>query len=192
MKNAFIILIMLVVLPSMTFEISQDKSIIKWKGSKSTGSYHDGNILIENGTINIDENAILNGEIIIDMNSITCTDIEDKNSNQYLVEHLKNEDFFSVSTFPIASLKLINVKKKKNDEYLITADLTIKEQTHPIDFIANIKINKDAAIAIGKINIDRSKYNIKYKSKTWYPDLGDRFINDIFELYFNLVAFPTS
>jgi len=192
MKNAFIILIMLVVLPSMTFEISQDKSIIKWKGSKSTGSYHDGNILIENGTINIDENAILNGEIIIDMNSITCIDIEDENSNQYLVEHLKNEDFFSVSTFPIALLKLINVKKKKNDEYLITADLTIKDQTHPIDFIANIKINKDAAIAIGKINIDRSKYNIKYKSKTWYPDLGDRFINDIFELYFNLVAFPTS
>ena len=192
MKNAFIILIMLVVLPSMTFEISQDKSIIKWKGSKSTGSYHDGNILIENGTINIDENAILNGEIIIDMNSITCIDIEDENSNQYLVEHLKNEDFFSVPTFPIASLKLINVKKKKNDEYLITADLTIKDQTHPIDFIANIKINKDAAIAIGKINIDRSKYNIKYKSKTWYPDLGDRFINDIFELYFNLVAFPTS
>ena len=48
------------------------------------------------------------------------------------------------------------------------------------------------AVATGKIDIDRAKYNIKYKSKTWYPDLGDRFINDIFELYFNLIALPAS
>ena len=192
MKNAFIMLLISVVFPTVVFEISKDKSIIKWKGSKSTGSYHDGNILVKNGIINIDKNMILNGEIIIDMNSITCTDIEDKNSNQYLVEHLKNDDFFSVSKFPHASLKIINVKHKKNNDYLITANLTIKDQTHPVDFIANIKMNEDAALAIGKINIDRSKYNIKYKSKTWYPDLGDRFINDIFELYFNLIALPAS
>ena len=142
--------------------------------------------------INVDKNTILNGEIIINMNSITCTDIEDENSNQYLVEHLKNDDFFAVSKFPIASLKIINTKHKKNNDYLITADLTIKDQTHAVNFIANIKFNKDGAVATGKIDVDRSKYNIKYKSKTWYDDLGDRFINDIFELYFNLVAFPTS
>ena len=192
MKNAFIMLLISVVFPTVAFEISQDNSIIKWKGSKSTGSYHDGNILVENGIINIDKNMILNGEIIIDMNSITCTDLEDENSNRWLVEHLKDDDFFSVSKFPIASLKIINTKQQKNNDYLITANLTIKDQTHPVDFIANIKINKDAALAIGKIDIDRSKYNIKYKSKTWYPDLGDRFINDIFELYFNLIALPAS
>ena len=192
MKNILIILLISTALPTVIFEISQDKSMIKWKGSKSTGSYHDGNILIENGIINVDENTILNGEIIINMNSITCTDIEDENSNQYLVEHLKNDDFFSVSKFPIASLKIINTKHKKNNDYLITADLTIKDQTHAVNFIANIKFNKDGAVATGKIDIDRSKYNIKYKSKTWYDDLGDRFINDIFELYFNLIALPAS
>ena len=192
MKMISILLIISIIIPSIEFNIIENKSTIRWKGSKSTGSYHDGNILIENGIINVDKNTILNGEIIIDMNSITCSDIEDENSNRYLVEHLKNEDFFSVSQFPLASLKIINVKQEENNDYLITADLTIKDQTHPIDFIANIKINKDAAVAIGKIDIDRSKYNIKYKSKTWYPDLGDRFINDIFELYFNLVAMPNS
>ncbi|MDC0145671.1 hypothetical protein OAI93_03660, partial [bacterium] len=62
MKNILIILLISTALPTVIFEISQDKSMIKWKGSKSTGSYHDGNILIENGMINVDENTILNGE----------------------------------------------------------------------------------------------------------------------------------
>ena len=200
MNKIILLLIISILLPSsesvelniQTYDIIKSKSTIRWKGSKSTGSYHDGNILIENGMVNISKNNILNGEIIINMNSITCTDIENKNSNQYLVEHLKNEDFFSVSEFPFASLKIINLQHKEKNNYLIKADLTIKNQTHPVEFIANIQINKDAALATGKINIDRSKYDIKYKSKSWYPDLGDRFINDIFELYFNLVALPKS
>lgn len=203
-KKIILLLIISILIPSsenielnvmndiQTYDIIKSKSTIRWKGSKSTGSYHDGNISVENGMVNISENNILNGEIIINMSSIICTDIEDENSNQYLVEHLKNEDFFSVSEFPFASLKIIKLQHKEENNYLITADLTIKDQTHPIDFIANITINKDAALATGKIDIDRSKYNIKYKSKSWYPDLGDHFINDIFELYFNLVALPKS
>ena len=192
MKKIFMLLLISIIIPSVEFTIKENESTIRWKGSKSTGSYHDGNILIESGVVNIENNNILNGEIIINMNSITCADIEDKNSNQYLVEHLKNEDFFSVTEFPVALLKIINVKHKEKNDYLIIADLTIKDQTHPINFVADIKINKDAAVATGKIEIDRSKYNIKYKSKTWYDDLGDRFINDIFELYFNLIALPAS
>lgn len=199
-RKIILLLIISILIPSsenvefniQTYDIIKSKSTVRWKGSKSTGSYHDGNILVENGMVNISQNNILNGEIIINMNSITCTDIEDENSNQYLVEHLKNEDFFSVSEFPFASLKIISLEHKEKNNYLIKADLTIKNQTHPVEFIANIQINKEAALATGKINVDRSKYNIKYKSKTWYPDLGDRFINDIFELYFNLVALPKS
>ena len=199
-RKIILLLIISILIPSseniefniQNYEIIKSKSTVRWKGSKSTGSYHDGNILVENGMVNVSQNNILNGEIIINMNSITCTDIEDENSNQYLVEHLKNEDFFSVSEFPFASLKIINLEHKEKNNYLIKADLTIKNQTHPVEFIANIQINKEAALATGKINVDRSKYNIKYKSKTWYPDLGDRFINDIFELYFNLVALPKS
>lgn len=192
MKHIYYILIISYSLSSNMFTIVEEKSTIKWKGTKSTGSYHDGLISIQNGFITIDNNIIINGEINIDMNSITCTDIENLESNQYLISHLKNDDFFSVPDFPLSNLKIIKVDHQKNDNYLITADLTIKSHTHPIQFLANIKISENAAVAIGKIEIDRSKYNIKYKSKTWYPDIGDRFINDIFELYFNLVALPIS
>jgi len=190
MIKIYFIFLCSIIIPISSFSIMQDKSIIKWKGTKSIGSYHEGYILVENSFVNIDKNVIIGGEININMDSITCTDIEDKNSNQYLIEHLKSADFFSVPTFPFAFLKITNIKHIEDNDYLITADLTIKNETHPIDFFANIKVDKNAALASGKINIDRSKYDIKYKSKTWYPDLGDKFINDIFELYFNLVALP--
>ncbi len=171
------------------FVIDNEKSSIKWKGTKSTGSYHDGLISVHQSLIQIDStNVLVGGEIIIDMNSIICTDIKDESSNSYLVSHLKNDDFFSISNFPKSTLKITGITFLNDNNYNITADLTIKNHTHPIDFIANIIIKDKIALASGKIEINRSQYEIKYKSKSWFPDIGDRFINDIFELYFNLVA----
>ena len=174
---------------SNQFEIDDKKSSIKWKGTKSTGSYHDGFISVDSSILNIDDNnMLLNGKIIIDMNSIVCTDIQDKESNSYLVKHLKNDDFFSTELFPKSVLTINKVVPIKDNDYSITADLTIKNKTHPIDFIANIIIKDGVGLASGKIEINRAQYDIKYKSQSWYPDIGDRFINDIFELYFNLLA----
>ena len=174
---------------SNQFEIDDKKSSIKWKGTKSTGSYHDGFISVDSSILNIDDNnMLLNGKIIIDMNSIVCTDIQDPKSSSYLVQHLKNDDFFSTDLFPKSILTINKVTPINDDNYSITADLTIKDQTHPIDFIANIIIKDGIGLASGKIEINRAQYGIKYKSQSWYPDIGDRFINDIFELYFNLLA----
>ena len=110
MKFIYIILFASIIIPSSTFHIVDSQSTIKWKGSKSTGSYHDGSVLIDKGFINIHNNIIVGGEININMNSITCTDIQDSTSNQYLIAHLKNDDFFSVASFPIASLIINSIE----------------------------------------------------------------------------------
>lgn len=189
----YIYLFFLVFIFSSDFQlnINTEKSNIMWEASKSTGASHSGYIKMLNGNIKINKNEIISGNFIMDMNSITCTDIEDANSNQYLISHLKNEDFFSTTAYPKASMKLIKVNRvneKNINNYLITAELTILNQTHPIEFLSTIAIKKGIAMAEGKIAIDRAQYGIKYKSKTWYKDIGDRFINDIFYLYFSLVA----
>jgi len=191
--NKFIYIFFLVFIFSSDahLKINTDKSNIKWEASKSDGSSHYGNIQMLNGIVTLDNNQIIGGNFIIDMNSIVCTDIKDTSSNQYLISHLKSEDFFSTSSFPEASMNIITVKKINEtniDNYLITADLTILDQTHSLEFLSSIIIKKGIAMAEGKISIDRAQYGIKYKSKTWYKDLGDRFINDIFYLYFSLVA----
>ena len=189
MINLFYIFLFSFIFSSNQFEIDDKKSSIQWKGTKSTGSYHDGLISVDSSILNIDDNnMLLNGKIIIDMNSIVCTDIQDPESSSYLVQHLKNDDFFSTDLFPKSILTINKVTPINDDNYSITADLTIKDQTHPIDFIANIIIKDGIGLASGKIEINRAQYGIKYKSQSWYPDIGDRFINDIFELYFNLLA----
>jgi len=189
MKKLYYIILCSILFPLTQIGIVQEKSFIKWKGTKSNGSYHDGLIAVNNSMLNIDRNNILiDGEIIIDMNSIICSDIENGEGNHSLVSHLKNDDFFSTTKFPTALLKIKKVTIIKDNDYKINGDLTIKDQTHPIEFIANIMVEENMGLASGKIEIDRAKYNIKYKSKSWYPDIGDMFINDIFELYFNLLA----
>ena len=92
----------------------------------------------------------IGGEIIIDMNSIICTDIKDKGSNGYLVKHLKNDDFFATDKFPLSHLKIVNVTTDDNNNFKIKADLTIKEQTHPIEFTANIIYSNNVGLCVWK------------------------------------------
>tara|TARA_Y100001935_G_scaffold239066_1_gene226224 strand:+ start:810 stop:1388 length:579 start_codon:yes stop_codon:yes gene_type:complete len=189
MKSLCFILLVTTIFGQNSLHIDMDKSSIKWKGTKSTGSYHDGLINVKTSQLDFDKNnQLIGGEIIIDMNSIICTDIQNKKSNRSLVKHLKDDDFFGTDIFPISKLVITNVEKIDEQNFKLIADLTIKENTHPIEFIANIIYNNDTGLASGKIEIDRSKYNVKYRSKSWYPDIGDRFINDNFELFFNLLA----
>tara|TARA_B100000927_G_C16359367_1_gene426794 strand:- start:245 stop:826 length:582 start_codon:yes stop_codon:yes gene_type:complete len=189
MKNLCLVLLVTTIFSQNSLHIDMDKSSIKWKGTKSTGSYHDGLINVKTSKLDFDKNnQLIGGEIIIDMNSITCTDIQNKKSNRSLVKHLKDDDFFGTEIFPISRLVITNVEKIDEQNFKLTADLTIKENTHPIEFMANIIYNDNTGLASGKIEIDRSKYNVKYRSKSWYPDIGDRFINDNFELFFNLLA----
>jgi len=189
MKNLYLVLLVTAIFSQNSLQIDMDKSSIKWKGTKSTGSYHDGLINVKTSKLDFDKNnQLIGGKIIIDMNSITCTDIQNKKSNRSLVKHLKDDDFFGTEIFPISTLVITNVEKIDEQNFKLIADLTIKENTHPIEFIANIIYNDNTGLASGKLEIDRSKYNVKYRSKSWYPDIGDRFINDNFELFFNLLA----
>lgn len=189
MKNLCLVLLVTTIFSQNSLHIDMDKSSIKWKGTKSTGSYHEGLINVKTSKLDFDKNnQLIGGKIIIDMNSITCTDIQNKKSNRSLVKHLKDDDFFGTEIFPISTLVITNVEKIDEQNFKLIADLTIKENTHPIEFIANIIYNDNTGLASGKLEIDRSKYNVKYRSKSWYPDIGDRFINDNFELFFNLLA----
>ena len=94
------------------------------------------------------------------------------------------DNSFSISE----SLQLIfkKVSKLKNDSkivvYLIDADLTIKGITNPITFKINISDNS----AYADLIIDRTKFEIKYGSSSFFDGLKDRAIYDEFDLQVNL------
>jgi len=117
------------------------------------------------------------------MTSITNTDLTDESYNQKLVGHLKSDDFFGVAKFPTANLKITKAAKFSNGKALVTGDITIKGKTEPITF----EIVKSGSSYTAKLEIDRSKHNIKYGSTSFFDELGDKAIDDIFTLDIKIV-----
>ena len=169
------------------FKIQKVSSTVNWTGKKVLG-LHTGSINIANGYIDISDNTIIGGEILIDMTSIIITDIEDKKTNQDFLKHLLNDDFFSVDKFKTSKLVINSAGKIENDKSKIDGTLTIKDISHPVSFIASIEIFTDTLHSLGEVAIDRTLYNIRYGSGKFIENLGDNLIYDNFVLQFKLVG----
>lgn len=158
-----------------------------WVGKKVTGQ-HNGSISISSGTVVTDGKNITGGNFEFDMNSITCADLTDKGYNDKLIGHLKSDDFFAVAKNPKAKFELTKATLKSGNDYDVTGKLTIKGITNEITFPAMIKMDDKAVVAIAKIMVNRTKFDIKYGSASFFESIGDKAINDEFELDVNVVA----
>lgn len=171
----------------VTYRVVKDQSKVTWTGSKVTGS-HTGGISVAEGQLTSDGKNILGGIFEMDMTSINVTDITDAKMNGNLVGHLKSDDFFGSSKFPKSTLVIKKATPAGQGKYNITGDLTIKGITHPVQFPATIQHVKNQIKAQAAITVDRTKYDIKYGSGSFFDNLGDKAINNDFVLNVNLVA----
>jgi polyisoprenoid-binding protein YceI len=158
-------------------KIDSEKSSLKWHGEKVTGE-HFGHIDLKEGWLHWDNNKLTGGAFVIDMSTITNTDLEDAEYNAKLVNHLKSDDFFGVEKFPTAKLELKGSEKFTDNKAKVKAHLTIKDITHPIEFEAQ----KDGNWFMAEIVIDRSKYDVRYGSGSFFENLGDKMIYDDFTM----------
>ena len=187
MKNLKTIAIALVAVFSTATVSAQNKKInvatssIDWVGKKVTGA-HMGKINFSSGTLVFKGDKLKGGEFVVDMNSITVTDLEAGKGKEKLDGHLKADHFFGVEKFPTAKLEFKLISDNGDGTYNVTANMTIKEITHPVNFVITVKGNT----ATTKFNIDRTKYGIKYNSGSFFESLGDKAIYDEFELAVSL------
>ena len=181
-------LLMLLSQPTTTVDADITSSTVTWKGYKVTGS-HEGTIDLQSG--NLDYNAegnLTGGTITIDMASLACTDLSGK-SAQKLVGHLQSDDFFGVATYPTATLTITDVAPKGTPgDYKVTADLTIKETTESIKFYAQVKDQEGTRVATADLKIDRTDYDVRYGSGSFFDNLGDKTIYDEFDISVKLVS----
>jgi len=175
-----------VVLSDGDYELDTENSSITWIGRKVLGE-HNGKISIQSGTILVQDGMLQGGDISVDMQSITCNDLTDPQSNERLVNHLKSDDFFGAETYPTARLVVTDVESI-NTGASVTADLTIKENTHPVTFDVTFSETDGKLQAEGTLVFDRSLYDVRYRSNTFFDDLGDKAIYNDVELQFNLVT----
>lgn len=180
--NTLFIMSVAIMLGQQQYTADLDKSVVNWKGFKPTGN-HYGTVQIKNGSFSVKDKEIISGEFDIDMNTIIDLDMPaGSEHNTKLVNHLKSEDFFGVDKYPTANFTLQSTEKK-GDRYLCTGDLTLKNITHSVSFLATIKNEgKTLSLKSETFKIDRSKWDIKFKSKSFFSNLGDNFIYDDIEL----------
>lgn len=167
----------------VTYTVDVAKSSVTWLGKKVAGS-HNGTISLKSGSLAIDGAKLTGGSFVIDM-----TSIKDADGSEKLEGHLKADDFFGAEKFPTATFVITKVAGS-GANVTITGNLTIKGTTKPVSFPATVAVNTDGTVSAvaGKITVDRTKYDIKYGSKSFFDSIGDKAIDDNFEIGVKLVA----
>ena len=164
-----------------TYNIVQDESSLMWTGREVSTSSHYGTINFTSGQFEIADGLISQGEFLVDMTSITVQDLTG-GSKERLEGHLRSDDFFSVESFPTAHLYISSSEVISNGKWMVNGFLTIKDISHPVLFeMVNTEDGWNANLVF-----DRSKYDVKFRSGTFFENLGDKLIYDDIELKINL------
>ena len=173
---------------AVAYTADTEKSMIEWTGYKPTGS-HNGTIAIKDGKLKVNDNTVESGKFAIDMASIEVLDIpKEDEGNAKLAGHLMNADFFDVENHPVANFEVTGIETV-DGKTMLSGNLTMKEKTNNISFPVTTEVNGDTLTLTSEtFTIDRSKWNIEYGSKSFFDNLGDKFINDDIELKVTLVA----
>ncbi|WJJ98019.1 YceI family protein [Algibacter luteus] len=170
------------------YTVNKDASTIAWKGFKPTGT-HTGTIAIENGVLDVSNGNIVGGTFLIDMNSIVVTDIpaEDE-KNAKLTGHLKSPDFFDAQKYPSAGFTITGLEEVEG-KMMLSGNLSLKDAKNNVTFPVSVT-NENGVVTLTSetFTIDRSKWNVQYGSKSFFDNLGDKFINDDIELKVSVSA----
>ena len=180
---AFVVVSFSTISAQETYKANVKNSTIVWKGYKPTGA-HKGTITLKSGSILMQDNHITGGSFSVDM-----TTIKDADGSAKLEGHLKAKDFFEVEVFPTAKFVISKVEMKENGAATIKGNITIKGITKEISFSGEVsETNSSVTLKSATFQINRADFNVKYKSKTFFNNLKEKFVNDEFDLQVTIVA----
>lgn len=176
----------------VTYKLQPQLSTLGWEGKAVTHG-HNGTMQFASGDLLVNGGQVVGGTVVVDMKTMKATDITDKDNHAKFVGHMGGDDFFGTEKFPTSTFKITSVKPiagaaANADNATITGDMTIKGVTQQVSFPAKVGVKNGVAAATGKMTIDRTKFGLKYGSKTFFDSIGDKAINDTFDLTFNVVA----
>ena len=169
-------------LSSGDYVMDNDNSSIKWTGKELSTKSHYGSLQMKNGSLTVNTDGTVNGIIKIDMTTIDCEDLQGR-SKASLERHLRSDDFFSVESHPIATLTFKSEGGiGAGNKLAFNGDLEIKGISHPISFESEVKNVDPKVSALVNMTFDRSKYNVRFRSGTFFQNLGDKLIYDDIEI----------
>ena len=164
--------------------IDTKESVVTWKGSNSFGP-HKGYVYISKGELMIENGQLMGGVVEVEMSTI---EDESHRSDNNLIKHLKDSDFFDVKKFPFSTIAISSVASINVEDKEITGNLTIKGITHPVTFPVKMEMKDGIVKASGKLVIDRTLWDVRYKSGKFFDNLKDQAIADSIEFHIMIVA----
>jgi polyisoprenoid-binding protein YceI len=169
------------------YVVDKKESVVTWKGSRlfSSEKGHIGYVYVSKGELMIEKGQLVGGTVVLDMNTITDP-IHGSDNN--LINHLKDSDFFDVKKFPVSTFAITKVASADEGNIKITGNLTIKDITHAVTFPAKIEVNGGVVNANGEVTIDRTQWDVRYRSGKFYDNLADKTISDSIEFDIKILA----
>jgi len=174
------------------YKMQPQLSTLGWEGKAVTHG-HNGTMQFSEGELLVKGDALVGGTVTVDMKTLKATDITDAENQTKFVGHMTSDDFFGVEKNPTSVFKIVSVTPIKGaakdaDNATIAGDMTIKGVTQRISFPAKVGVKDGVAAASGKVTIDRTKFGLKYGSKSFFESIGDKAIYDDFTLSFNVIG----
>jgi len=134
-------------------------------------------MLLKGGEITFANGAPTAGFIVLDMRSITVTDLEGDQKSD-LEGHLNSEDFFDTANHPEAHFELVASSRLESGHFALMGRLTIKGITK--DFTTRVWFGgADGQLAgSGALLVDRSQFDVRFGSNNFFDNLGDKAIRN--------------
>ena len=178
--------------PSGIYKVDPNRSVVRWVG-RNLLNQHNGTVGIASASLAIDQERLVGGDAILDMESIHCEDIEDPSLASMLISHLRTDDFFLVDSFPTAEFKLESAEPLPDatpgsPNTNLLGSFTLRGQTQPLQFPATLGLNEEVIALQAHFDIDRVLWGSKYGSGRIYESLGKHIVNDRITISFQLIA----
>jgi polyisoprenoid-binding protein YceI len=168
---------------SYTFDATT--SSLSWRGENVVGKKHQGTIMIKRGSVSLSGGSITGGEIVIDMNTLTNTDLSGAEKGK-IEEHLKSADFFDTAKFGEAVYTITSGQPKNAINYDVTGKLTIKGITRDLKCTIVLVPDGDGISVGGGFEFDRSQFDVRYGSDKFFDNLGNNMIKNEVVMTLNL------
>lgn len=172
-----------------TFIITE--GIVTWSGTKTLKKDgHQGSIDVQSGEILVNQGQIIRGNVTLDMNSLTVTDIKDPGGRRDLESHLKDDDFFEVKKYPTAEFVIEEVLPNTMPGYnwVLSGQLTMKDKTLPVNIPVKVSIVGDVLQAeSASFPINRTQWGVSFHSGV-LGTAKDKMIDDMVPLILRITA----
>ena len=163
-------------------------SVLNWEGSKKPTGSHNGTVALKSGGLLVEAGTLTQGVFVVDMNTITNTDMAGSEEAAKIEGHLKASDFFDVAVYPTAKFVITSVVDTEG-KLAVTGNLTIKNTTKSITIPATIATTDGITTFKSEtFTIDRTDFGVVYASKKLDAALKDKFINDLMEMSFSVIT----